>query len=484
MRFLKPEYLYGRTLFARIFIPAPVQEIFEQEVFSLPQNPFELTDVNTELPFSLEAEQTILGAVLTEPSVLSVVLEKIKPDSFFHEQHKALFQIIVQMFTSGEKADVITVLNAAMQQHLFDTTQEGRAYLAALINMVPSVANIESYCDIVAEKYYLRSLAFAARSILQDVQSGEADAQVLLDSAEQRIFDIRQGRSIQGLVKIGDAICEAYDRIGKIAGPDKEKYLGARTGYKYLDTVTSGLNKSDLILIAARPGMGKTSFALNIATNVARRGDKEVAIFSLEMSKEQLATRMLSTEALVDSHKLRSGFLTSEDWVRLATSAGVLSGLPMYFDDTAGVTVQQIKAKLRRMKNLGLVVIDYLQLMTSTLKTDNRVLVISEITRQLKIMAKELDIPVILLSQLSRGPESRNDKRPMLSDLRESGSIEQDADIVMFLYRDAYYNKDSDTPNLSECIIAKNRHGETGTVNLVWDGQFTRFSDAEMRNES
>ncbi len=447
------------------------------------QNPFESNELNTELPFSLEAEQTVLGAVLTEPSVLSVVLEKVKSDCFFNDQHKALFQIIVQMFTSGEKADVITVLNAAMQQHLFDTPQEGRAYLAALINMVPSVANIESYCNIVAEKYYLRSLAFVARGILQDVQSGEADAQALLDSAEQRIFDIRQGRSIQGLVKIGDAICEAYDRIGKIAGPDKEKYLGARTGYKYLDTVTSGLNKSDLILIAARPGMGKTSFALNIATNVARRGDKDVAVFSLEMSKEQLATRMLSTEALVDSHKLRSGFLTNEDWVRLATSAGVLSGLPMYFDDTAGITVQQIKAKLRRMKNIGLVVIDYLQLMTSTLKTDNRVLVISEITRQLKIMAKELDIPVILLSQLSRGPESRNDKRPMLSDLRESGSIEQDADIVMFLYRDAYYNKDSASPNVSECIIAKNRHGETGTVNLVWDGQFTRFSDAEMRDE-
>lgn len=447
------------------------------------QNPFEQNEMNTELPFSLEAEQTILGAVLTEPSVLSVVLEKVKSESFFNEQHRALFQIIVAMFTSGEKADVITVLNAAMQQRLFDTPQEGRAYLAALINMVPSVSNIESYCNIVAEKYYLRSLAFAARSILQDVQSGEANAQALLDSAEQRIFDIRQGRSVQGLVKIGDAVCEAYDRIGKISGPDKEKYLGARTGYKYLDTVTSGLNKSDLILIAARPGMGKTSFAINIATNVARRGDREVAVFSLEMSREQLATRMLSTEALVDSHKLRSGYLTNDDWVRLATSAGVLSGLPMYFDDTAGVTVQQIKAKLRRMKNIGLVVIDYLQLMTSTLKTDNRVLVISEITRQLKIMAKELDIPVILLSQLSRGPESRNDKRPMLSDLRESGSIEQDADIVMFLYRDAYYNKDSANPNISECIIAKNRHGETGTVNLVWDGQFTRFSDAEMRDE-
>lgn len=447
------------------------------------QGQFEQLEIGGELPFSLEAEQTILGAVLTEPDVLSTVLEKIKPDCFFNDQHKALFQIIVQMFTSGEKADVITVLNASMQQHLFDTPQEGRAYLAALINMVPSVSNIESYCDIVAEKFYLRSLAFAARSILQDVQSGEMSAQTLLDSAEQKIFDIRQGKSIQGLVKIGDAICEAYDRIGKISGPDKEKYLGARTGYKYLDTVTSGLNKSDLILIAARPGMGKTSFAINIATNVARRGDKEVAVFSLEMSKEQLATRMLSTEALVDSHKLRSGYLTNDDWVRLAQGAGVLSGLPMYFDDTAGITVQQIKAKLRRMKNLGLVVIDYLQLMTSTLKTDNRVLIISEITRQLKIMAKELDIPVILLSQLSRGPESRNDKRPMLSDLRESGSIEQDADIVMFLYRDAYYNKDSTTPNVSECIIAKNRHGETGTVNLVWDGQFTRFSDAEMRDE-
>ncbi len=449
----------------------------------MPQNAIDIEENSRELPFSLEAEQTILGAILTEPSVLSTVMEKIKSDCFFDEHHRKLFQIIIQMFTSGEKADVITVLNAAMQEKMFDTPQEGRAYLAALINLVPSVSNIESYCNIVAEKYYLRSLAYAARGILQDVQSGEADAQTLLDSAEQRIFDIRQGRAVQGLVKIGDAVCEAYDRIGKIAGPDKEKYLGARTGYKYLDTVTSGLNKSDLILIAARPGMGKTSFAINIATNVARRGDKDVAVFSLEMSREQLATRMLSTEALVDSHKLRSGFLTNEDWVRLATSAGVLSGLPMYFDDTAGITVQQIKAKLRRMKNIGLVVIDYLQLMTSTLKTDNRVLVISEITRQLKIMAKELNIPVILLSQLSRGPESRNDKRPMLSDLRESGSIEQDADIVMFLYRDAYYNKDSETPNVSECIIAKNRHGETGTVNLTWDGQYTRFSDPENHNE-
>ncbi len=438
---------------------------------------------SAELPYSLEAEQTILGSVLIDPKVLPIVLETIRPDSFFNEQHKTLFQIISQMFTSGEKADVITVLNAAVEQGVFETAAEGRSYLATLVNIVPSTANIESYCAIVAEKYYIRCLAFAARGILQDIQSGETNAQTLMDAAEQRIFDIRQGKDVQGLVKIGDAICEAYDRIGKISGPDKEKYLGAKTGYKHLDAVTSGLNKSDLILIAARPGMGKTSFAVNMATNVARRGDKEVAIFSLEMSKEQLATRMLSTEALVDSNKLRNGFLTNEDWVRLATSAGVISGLPMYIDDTASITVQQIKAKLRRMKNLGLVVIDYLQLMGSTLRTDNRVLVISEITRQLKIMAKELDIPVIVLSQLSRGPESRTDKRPMLSDLRESGSIEQDADIVMFLYRDAYYNKESQTPNVSECIVAKNRHGETGTINLVWDGQFTRFSDVEMRSE-
>lgn len=437
-----------------------------------------------ELPYSLEAEQCILGSILIDSNVLATVLETITPECFFQEQHKAIFQIMLSMFTTGERADIITVLTESVSRGIFENSDIGRKYLAAMVNMVPSTSNVENYCKIVSAKYYIRCLAYAARGILQDIQSGENDAQVLLDSAEQKIFDIRQGKDVQGLVKVGDAVLEAYDRIGKIAGPDREKYLGARTGFKQLDTITSGLNKSDLILIAARPAMGKTAFALNLATNVARRGDKEVAVFSLEMSREQLASRMLSTEALVDSKNLRSGFLTTDDWARLATGAGVLSGLPMYIDDTGAVTVQQIKAKLRRMKNLGLVVIDYLQLMSSALKTDNRVLVISEITRQLKIMAKELDIPVIVLSQLSRGPESRTDKRPMLSDLRESGSIEQDADIVMFLYRDAYYNKESATPNVSECIVAKNRHGETGTVYLTWDGQFTRFSNAEMRSEA
>ena len=443
---------------------------------------FQNTD--RELPHSIEAEQSILGAVLADPSTLSIVFEKIKPEYFYSEQHRALYSIILRMFTSGSAADIITVLNEAEKLHIFDSASEGRRYLANLADILPSTANIESYCRIVAEKYYIRSLSYAARGILQEIQSGEHNAQLLLDSAEQKIYDIRQGRNIQGLIPIGDAISEAYDRLGKIAGPDKEKYIGARTGFTYLDAITSGLNKSDLIIIAARPGMGKTSFAMNIATNVARHSDKDVVVFNLEMSREQLATRLLSTEALVDSNCLRNGRISGDDWVRLATSAGYLSGLPLYIDDTASMTVPQMKAKLRRTKNLGLVIIDYLQLMESTTKSDNRVVVISEITRQLKVMAKELNVPVILLSQLSRSVESRTDKRPMLSDLRESGSIEQDADIVLFLYRDAYYNKESTRQNISECRVEKNRHGETGTVELIWDGQYTRFSNPDFHTET
>lgn len=432
-----------------------------------------------ELPHSIEAEQSVIGAVLADPSVLPLVIEKIKPEYFYSEQHKSIYSIIVRMFTSGSPVDIITVLDEAQKLHIFETQNEGKRYLAEIGNTLPSTSNIESYCKIVADKYFIRSLGYAARSILEDIQSGEHDSQLLLDAAEQKIYDIRQGRDVKGLIPISEAITEAYDRLGKISGPDKEKYVGARTGFTLLDSITSGLNKSDLIIIAARPGMGKTSFAMNIATNVARRAEKDVVTFNLEMSKEQLATRILSTEALVDSNCLRNGRISGDDWVKLATSAGFLSTLPLYIDDTASMTVQQMKAKLRRTKNLGLVIIDYLQLMESTSRSDNRVVVISEITRQLKVMAKELNVPVILLSQLSRGVEGRTDKRPMLSDLRESGSIEQDADIVLFLYRDAYYNKESPRQNISECIVAKNRHGETGTVELIWDGQYTRFSNPE-----
>ncbi len=432
-----------------------------------------------ELPHSIEAEQSVLGAIIADPSVLSDVLELIKPEYFYNDQHKALYSIMLQMNSMSLPVDIVTVLSEAEKQHIFESPAEGRRYLAEIGNMLPSTANIESYCKIVADKYFLRSLSYVARTILEEVQSGEQNAQLLLDSAEQKIYDIRQGRDVRGLVPLSEAIAEAYDRLGKISGPDKDKYVGARTGFTLLDSITSGLNKSDLIIIAARPGMGKTSFAMNIATNVARRAEKEVVTFNLEMSKEQLATRILSTEALVESNTLRNGRISGDDWVKLATSAGYLSSLPLYIDDTASMTVQQMKAKLRRTKNLGLVIIDYLQLMESTSRSDNRVTVISEITRQLKVMAKELNVPVILLSQLSRAVESRTDKRPMLSDLRESGSIEQDADIVLFLYREAYYNKESQRQNISECIVAKNRHGETGTVELIWDGQYTRFSNPD-----
>ena len=432
-----------------------------------------------ELPHSIEAEQSVLGAIISQPSVLSDVIELIKPEYFYNEQHKALYSIMLQMNSMSLPVDIVTVLNEAEKQHIFESPAEGRRYLAEIGDLLPSTSNIQSYCKIVADKYFLRSLSFVARTILEDVQSGEQDAQLLLDAAEQKIYDIRQGRDVKGLVPLSEAIAEAYDRLGKISGPDKEKYVGARTGFTLLDSITSGLNKSDLIIIAARPGMGKTSFAMNIATNVARRSEKEVVTFNLEMSKEQLATRILSTEALVESNTLRNGRISGDDWVKLATSAGYLSTLPLYIDDTASMTVQQMKAKLRRTKNLGLVIIDYLQLMESTSHSDNRVTVISEITRQLKVMAKELNVPVILLSQLSRAVESRTDKRPMLSDLRESGSIEQDADIVLFLYREAYYNKESQRQNISECIVAKNRHGETGTVELIWDGQYTRFSNPD-----
>ena len=434
-----------------------------------------------EMPYSLEAEQTVLGAILIDSEVISTVLETVKPDMFYIDQHRALFNIMVAMFSTGTtKADIVTVLNEAVAQHIFETAAEGRNYLGNLVNMVPSVSNIESYCKIVSNKSYIRSLAQTARDILSDIQGGETDASLLLDAAEQRIFDIRQGRASSGLTPINEIVSDTYLHIGQIAGPDREKYLGIGSGFSHLDAVISGLNKSDLILIAARPAMGKTAFALNIAQNVAHaHEDKQVCIFSLEMPREQLVSRLLSSAAQVDSHKLRSGHLTGDDWTRLAAGACYLNGLPIFIDDTASITVQQIKAKLRRMKNLGLVVIDYLGLIATTLKTENRVQIVGEITRQLKIMAKELDVPIILLSQLSRGPESRTDKRPMLSDLRESGSIEQDADIVMFLYRDAYYNKDNTNQNEAECIVAKNRHGETGTIKLAWDGQFTRFTTLE-----
>ena len=437
------------------------------------------------LPYSDDAEQAILGSVLIDPEMISVALDIIRPEYFHLEQHKELFRIMVSLFSEGNgnrELDPVVVVHEAVRNGISENENEGRNYIRDLMESVPSAENIVSYCNIVAERYCARSLATVAQELLRDIAAGTQSAQTLLDSAEQRIYDIRQGRDVHGLIPIQDVIVSTFKHLEDISGPDRERFLGAKTGYPELDSVTGGMTNSDLVILAARPGMGKTSFALNLATNIARRSGRTVAIYSLEMSMDQLAARMISTEALVDSHKLRTGHLSHEDWSRIAQSSDVLGGMNIMLSEATGITVPQMKAQLRRVKNIGMVVIDYLQLMDAPLKSDNRVLVISDITRNLKLMAKELNVPVLLLSQLNRGVESRTDKRPMMSDLRESGSIEQDADIIMFLYNDYYYNREkSQTPNITECIVAKNRHGETGTIKLIWDAQYTRFSSPENR---
>lgn len=444
----------------------------------------ELSDISQkELPHSVEAEQTVLGALLADPELITTALERLKPESFYVESHAKLFSIMMKNFTMGERYDIITLLDEAVGSGIFESSAAGKNYLAKIMEGVPSLGNIDSYCKIIEEKYYLRALIGAGKEIIRSCTESPDSAEILIDSAEQMIYDIRQGKDVTGLTRVDEVLVEVYDHLGKLSGEDRDKYLGERSGYGALDKVITGLNKSDLLILAARPGMGKTSFALNIAANVCRvNHDKKVVVFSLEMSKEQLVTRLLSSESLVDSDHLMKGNVEN-DWDKLADGANRISAMNMYIDDTAGITVMQMKAKLRRISDLGLVIIDYLQLMNSGRKIDNRVNEISEITRQLKLMAKELNVPVMTLSQLSRSVESRTDKRPILSDLRESGSIEQDADIVMFLYREGYYEREKCKDiNLSECIVAKNRHGETGTVNLRWNGKYTRFISEERRN--
>ena len=445
---------------------------------------FETSPVSAQMPYSLEAEQSVLGCILLDFSCISDVMQYISADSFYRKSHQEIFSVMLSMFTSGTAADYLTILEAVRKAEIFESDEDAKVYLTSLAQSVPSIANVVSYALIVQEKAYLRSLLKISQDIMTNVSQKEDDPKKLLDSVEQRIFEIRQGREVSGLTRIDEILVQAYDKLQKLSSEDSEKYKGLSTGFKEFDNVTTGLNPSDLIILAARPGMGKTSFALNIATNVAKKSGKDVAVFSLEMSKEQLALRLLSSEARVASNSLRTGELSSDDWERIAVNAEALSKASLYIDDTGGISVAEIKAKCRRLKNLGLIVIDYLQLMTSSRRSENRVLEVSEMTRNLKLMARELNVPVITLSQLSRGPEARTDKRPMMSDLRESGSIEQDADLVIFLYRDEYYNKESD-PHIAECIIGKNRHGETSTIQVAWDGKYTRFSGLEkFRSEN
>lgn len=451
----------------------------------MPVNTVSTTElIGRELPYSIEAEQTVLGALLLDRDCLPTVIARLKPECFYRDQHRAIYSIVLRMFSNGAPADIITVINEAVSEGVFETAAMAKTYLKGIMDNVPSTANIDSYCRIVEDKYLLRSLIGVSKEIIETASEGGESAKNLLDLAEQKIYDIRQGREVDGLTRLSEIIVSAYDMIQKRSGEDKEQFQGLRSGYSMLDTFISGLNKSDMIVIAGRPGSGKTTFAVNIAANVARRfKDTEIAIFSLEMSKEQIASRMLSAESLVPNTSISGGMISNDEWIKLAEAADTLSQMPIYIDDTAGINVPQIKAKLRRMKNLGLVVIDYLQLMESPNAHNSRVNEVSEITRQVKLMAKELNVPVILLSQLNRSVESRQDHRPMPSDLRESGSIEQDADIILFVYRESMYDKQNPNQSDAECIIAKNRHGSTGTVHLAYLGEYTLFRSVDTKRE-
>lgn len=440
------------------------------------------------LPYSVEAEQAVLGSVLIDPSCLNEIAVQMKTEYFYIPQHREIYSAMSAMYELSQTIDFVSLLEKLKSDGVYDESG-GKEYLTQLVQTVPSAANVLTYVAIIRERYYARSLMTAAQDIIKDINENALDAGKLIDNAEQRIFEIRQGREISGLTHIKSVIeNETYDRLSKMADPEtRADYIGIPCGIGELDKMITGLNKSDLIILGARPGMGKTSFALNILRNVAMNTGKTVCFFSLEMTRDQLAQRMLSSEAGIKSEKLRTGELDDSEWTRLAQAGDALSKANIYFDETSSITVPEMKAKLRRMKQVDLVIVDYLGLMKSARPTENRVQEVSEITRNLKIMAKDLKVPVIACAQLSRGTETKGKShKPALSDLRESGSIEQDADIVLFLYRESYYDnekaddEDRSDETRAECIVAKNRHGEIGTVDLHWDGQFTRFTSLDV----
>ncbi len=435
-----------------------------------------------QVPQSMEAEQSVLGAMLIDSRCIAEVIGLLQPDDFYLQQNRDIYETIYSMFQYSEVIDPVTVLDKMKERGVFEE-KTSVSYLMQLMEITPTAANVKQYCTIVKDKALLRNLAQAADEINQTVTEGVGTAQEILEAAEKKIYALRKGNTQESLEHIGTVLIKVFDQLNELAQSDRE-IPGLSTGLRDLDKKINGLNKSDLLLIAARPGMGKTSIALNIALNVAKKTDKTVAFFSLEMSREQLAMRLISNESFVDNQKLVTGKLTEEEWTKIGLASSALSQTDIRVDDNPTITVAEMNAKCRRLDNLGLVLIDYLQLMNSAngKVNENRVLAVSEISRALKIMAKELNVPVICLSQLSRANESRSDKRPMLSDLRESGAIEQDADEVLFLYRDDYYNENSEEKNVAECIVAKNRHGETGTVKLQWLPQFTTFSDREWKH--
>ena len=433
-----------------------------------------------QMPYSMENEQAVLGAMLIDPQCIKLVMEQLRPDDFYFPQNRLIFETIYTMFTYSRPVDGLTVANEMQTSGQYD--EQTRPYLATLIQMTVTSANVMAYAAMVRSQSLLRQISQAAADISQLVRQSGGDASAVLESAEEKIRSIRRSQSSQGMVPLRTVLPDVLDRLAEMSENDSH-LPGLSTGLSAIDRKITGLNRSDLILLAARPGMGKTSLALNIALNVAKHSHMAVAVFSLEMSKEQLATRLLAMESLVEHNRLKTGELSDDDWDKIADAAGTLNDAEILIDDNPAITAAEMNAKCRRLNNLGLVIIDYLQLMSSAAGhiSENRQQVISEISRMLKIMAKELNVPVICLSQLSRANEKRDDKRPILSDLRESGAIEQDADIVMFLYRDDYYNEESEKHNIAECSIAKNRHGETGKVELRWMPEYTMFATLENR---
>ncbi len=439
-----------------------------------------------QMPHSLEAEQAVLGSMLIDANCVKDVMEKLRPEDFYLRQNREVFETIQSMFLFSRPIDALTVVGEMEKNGTFDAATT-RAYLAELMEVTPTSANVMEYADIVLDKALLRAVAAAAGEITAMVQAGEGGASAVLEAAEQKIYAVRRGRSAQDMERIGPVLQGVLDHLAELSAAGGKLQPGLPIGFSGIDEKTAGFGDSDLVLLAARPGMGKTSLALNIALNVAKSSGRAVAVFSLEMSREQLVTRILSNEATVESQRLLTGNLRESDWVRIANATGVLSPLDIRIDDNPLLTVADMNAKCRRIDNLALVVIDYLQLMTSAggetarRGAESRQQTVSDMSRMLKIMAKELGVPVLCLSQLSRANEKREDKRPMLSDLRDSGAIEQDADIVLFIYRDDYYKEDSEQHNIAECIIAKNRHGSTGKVNLTWSPEYTTFSTYEGR---
>ena len=436
-------------------------------------------------PYSAPAEQAVVGSMLIDPRCIPEVLEKLKADEFYIKLNRDIYETMYTMFAYGQTIDPVTVLDQMKVRGVYDDSSEG--YVAEGMRITPTAANVLEYAAIVRDRALLRRLGEAADEINNMVYEGSGEAEAMLEAAERKIYALRQGRNVGGLIPISSVVQNVFDQLSEAANSGS-KIPGISTGLPDLDRTILGLNKSELILVAARPGMGKTSIALNMALYAALNLKKTVAIFSLEMSREQLVTRLLSRAALVPSQNLLTGQLSEQQWRDIAEAAQSLSTTDIRIDDNPTLTVSDMNAQCRRVPNLDLVVIDYLQLMQSagsghSWSNESRTQAVSDISRMLKIMAKELNVPVICLSQLSRANESRQDKRPQLSDLRESGAIEQDADVVIGLYRDGYYNKESENPNLAEAIILKNRKGQTGTVELTWLPEYTSFAPCEKRRE-